>query len=143
MTWAFSRDVSNLQYLSFIINSLTFSKNGLPFSDYWSEIDSKRNIPVRATLLSAAFCVIYGLLYIASTQAFNSIINTAVLMLNITYTVPQALLAIRGRDMLPPRYFDLGKYGYSVHIFSVLWLILSGVLFCFPTTNPPTLANMN
>ncbi|KAJ5380098.1 uncharacterized protein N7496_002526 [Penicillium cataractarum] len=125
MTWAFSRD------------------NGLPYSDYWSEIDSKRNIPIRATLLSAGFCVIYGLLYIASTQAFNSIINTAVLMLNITYTVPQAILAIRGRAMLPPRYFDLGKYGYSVHVFSVLWLVLSGVLFCFPTNNPPTLSNMN
>ncbi|KAJ5097065.1 amino acid transporter [Penicillium angulare] len=125
MTWAFSRD------------------NGIPFSRYWSVVDPKRNIPVRATLLSAGFCVVYGLLYIASTQAFNSIINTAVLMLNITYTVPQAILLVRGRNMLPARYFNLGNYGYLVHTFSVLWLILSGVLFCFPTRNPPTLSNMN
>ncbi|KAJ6094544.1 hypothetical protein N7467_002057 [Penicillium canescens] len=125
MTWAFSRD------------------NGLPFSSYWSEIDSKRNVPVRATLLSAGFCAIYGLLYIASTQAFNSIINTAVLMLNITYTVPQAILVVQGRHLLPSRSFNLGRWGYLVHIFSVLWLILSGIFFCFPTTSPPTLANMN
>ncbi|KAJ5678945.1 amino acid transporter [Penicillium macrosclerotiorum] len=125
MTWAFSRD------------------NGLPFSNYWSEVDKKRNIPVRATLLSAGFCVVYGLLYIASTQAFNSIINTAVLMLNITYTVPQAILMVQGRHILPSRPLNLGRSGYLVHLFSVLWLILSGIFFCFPTTNPPTLGNMN
>lgn len=129
--------------LLFINKLLIVKQNGLPFSDYWSEVDSKRNIPVRATLLSAGFCVIYGLLYIASTQAFNSIINTAVLMLNITYTVPQAILLFQGRDILPSRPLNLGFLGYGIHIFSVLWLILSGIFFCFPTSNPPTLANMN
>ncbi|OJJ75768.1 hypothetical protein ASPBRDRAFT_117010 [Aspergillus brasiliensis CBS 101740] len=126
MTWAFSRD------------------NGLPFSTHWSQIDSKRGIPVRATLLSAGFCAIYGLLYIASTQAFNSIINTAILMLNITYTVPQGILATCGRDRLPARYYNLGRVpGYAVNIFSVGWLIVSGVFFCFPTTRTPTLGDMN
>ncbi|CAG8047160.1 unnamed protein product [Penicillium salamii] len=125
MTWAFSRD------------------NGLPFSDYWQKIDEKRAIPVRALLLSASFCAVYGLLYIASTQAFNSIINTAVLMLNITYTVPQGILATCGRHRLPSRYYNLGVWGYGVNIFSVLWLILSGIFFCFPTSNPPTIGNMN
>ncbi|OJJ30922.1 hypothetical protein ASPWEDRAFT_62284 [Aspergillus wentii DTO 134E9] len=124
-TWAFSRD------------------NGLPFSKYWSHVDTKYNMPVRTTFLSAGFCVIYGLLYIASTQAFNSIINTAVLMLNITYTVPQGILATCGRNRLPKRPFNLGYAGYAVNIFSVLWLILSGIFFCFPTTNPPTIGNMN
>lgn len=98
---------------------------------------------MRALLLSAAFCAIYGLLYIASTQAFNSIINTAVLMLNITYTVPQGILLTCGRHKLPSRYYSLGKWGYAINLFSVLWLILSGIFFCFPTSNPPTIGNMN
>ncbi|GKZ32101.1 hypothetical protein AbraIFM66950_001240 [Aspergillus brasiliensis] len=98
---------------------ININKNGLPFSTHWSQIDSKRGIPVRATLLSAGFCAIYGLLYIASTQAFNSIINTAILMLNITYTVPQGILATCGRDRLPARYYNLGRVpGYAVNIFS-------------------------
>lgn len=148
MTWAFSRDVSfstipTDDHSIMYSDSMAFIKNGLPFSNYWAEVDSERNIPIRATLLSAGFCTIYGLLYIASTQAFNSIINTAVLMLNITYTVPQAILIVRGRAMLPARHFNLRNYGYLVHVFSVLWLILSAVLFFLPTSNPPTLANMN
>ncbi|KAJ5351886.1 amino acid transporter [Penicillium brevicompactum] len=125
MAWAFSRD------------------NGLPFSHYWAKVDEKRGIPIRALLLSASFCAIYGLLYIASTQAFNSIINTAVLMLNITYTVPQGILVTCGRHKLPSRYYNLGIWGYAINAFSVLWLILSGIFFCFPTSNPPTINNMN
>lgn len=64
-------------------------------------------------------------------------------MLNITYTVPQGILATYGRGRLPTRYYDLGYAGYAVNIFSVGWLVVSGVFFCFPTENPPTLGSMN
>ncbi|KAF7588341.1 hypothetical protein BBP40_005869 [Aspergillus hancockii] len=126
IAWAFSRD------------------NGLPFSSYWSYIDPGRQIPIRTTLLSAGFCLIYGVLYIASTAAFSSIVNTAILMLNITYTVPQAILATCGRHRLPRRPFNLGPaIGYAVNIFSIIWLVVSGIVFCFPVTVPTTVGSMN
>ncbi|KAE8155043.1 amino acid/polyamine transporter I [Aspergillus avenaceus] len=125
IAWAFSRD------------------NGLPFSDYWNYIDPKFNIPVRTTFLSVTVCLLYGLVYIASTTAYNSIVNISILFLNITFTVPQAILATLGRDKLPARSFDLGRFGYAVNIFSVLWLIFSGVLFCLPTRLPATVGSMN
>lgn len=151
MTWAFSRDVSHPSYTSSFSQNITINlttnphrQNGLPFSTHWSKVDSKRGIPVRATLLSAGFCAVYGLLYIASTQAFNSIINTAILMLNITYTVPQGILASGRRDRLPARYYNLGRVpGYAVNFFSVGWLVVSGVFFCFPTMRTPTIEDMN
>ena len=99
---------------------------------------------MRTTFLAVGFCAIYGLLYVASTEAFNSIVNTAILMMNITYTVPQGILATCGRQRLPRRSFDLGPVvGYAVNVFSVLWLIVSGIFFCFPVTNPTSLGNMN
>ncbi|KAI9043603.1 amino acid transporter [Aspergillus affinis] len=126
IAWAFSRD------------------NGLPFSNYWKHIDPVRKIPVRTTLLAAGFCAIYGLLYIASTAAFNSIVNAAILMLNITYTVPQGILLTCGRHRLAKRPFNLGPVlGYAVNAFSVVWLIISGVIFCFPSTQPTTVGSMN
>lgn len=64
-------------------------------------------------------------------------------MLNLTYTVPQGILATCGRHRLPRRPFDLGHWGYAVNVFSVLWLIVSGVFFCFPVTYPTTVASMN
>lgn len=119
------------------------SQHGLPYSDYWKVVNKKFEFPVRTTFLSAAFCAVYGLLYVASTAAYNSIINTAIVMLNITYTVPQAILLVHGRDRLPARPFDLGRFGYAVNAWSVIWLAVSGVFFCFPPTNPTTLNSMN
>ncbi|KAL5361180.1 amino acid/polyamine transporter I [Aspergillus floccosus] len=126
IAWAFSRD------------------NGLPFSSYWNQIHPKLDIPVRTTLLAAGFCLIYGLLYIASTTAFNSIINAAILMMNISYTVPQGILLTCGRHRLPRRAFDLGPVlGYMVNAFSVLWVTVSSIFFCLPTELPATVGNMN
>ncbi|KAF9885319.1 hypothetical protein FE257_013036 [Aspergillus nanangensis] len=125
ITWAFARD------------------HGLPFSDYFQYIDTQRGIPWRTTLLSASFCAIYGLLYIASTAAYNSIINTACLMLNMAYVIPQGILLTVGRDKLPRRRFDLGKWGYAVNLYSVVFLIMVGVMFCMPQTNPTTVGSMN
>ncbi|KAF7625770.1 hypothetical protein AFLA_002617 [Aspergillus flavus NRRL3357] len=107
IAWVFSRDT------------------GLPFSSYWSHIDPVHQIPIRTTPLATGFCLLYGLLYIASTAAFNSIINTAILVLNITYTVPQGILATCGRNRLPRRHFDLGPViGNAVVITGVFGLVL-------------------
>ncbi|KAH8130097.1 hypothetical protein ACSS6W_008232 [Trichoderma asperelloides] len=125
ITWAFARD------------------NGLPLSDYWKHVSTTFNIPVRTTLLSAGFCAIYGLVYIASTEAFNSIINTTILMLNITFVVPQGIVLTRGRHHIPKRPFKLGKLGYAVNAFSIIWVTIGGIFLCFPATNPTSLESMN
>ncbi|KAF5667716.1 choline permease [Fusarium denticulatum] len=125
ITWAFARD------------------QGLPFAEYWQHIDPKRGIPWRTTLLSAAFCALYGLIYVASTAAFNSIINATCLMLNLSYVIPQGVLLTQGRDKLPRRAFCLGKLGYAVNLYSVVFMIVIGVVFCLPQTNPTTAGSMN
>ncbi|KAF5989497.1 choline permease [Fusarium bulbicola] len=125
ITWAFARD------------------QGLPFAEYWQHIDPKRGIPWRTRLLSAAFCVLYGLIYVASTTAFNSIINAACLMLNVSYVIPQGVLLTQGRDKLPRRAFNLGRLGYAVNLYSVVFMIVIGVVFCLPQTNPTTAGSMN
>ncbi|KAH7207305.1 amino acid/polyamine transporter I [Fusarium oxysporum] len=125
ITWAFARD------------------QGLPFAEYWQHIDPKRGIPWRTTLLSAAFCAVYGLIYVASTTAFNSIINATCLMLNLSYVIPQGVLLTQGRDKLPRRAFSLGKLGYAVNLYSVVFMIVIGVVFCLPQTNPTTAGSMN
>lgn len=56
-------------------------QRGIPYSAFFSHVDVYRNFPVRATVLSICFCCLYGLLYLASTTAFNSIVTGAVLYL--------------------------------------------------------------
>ncbi|KAJ5836657.1 hypothetical protein N7447_002683 [Penicillium robsamsonii] len=68
-------------------------------------------IPASYDLGSMIFADIYGLIYLASTTAFNSIITSAVTLLNLSYAVPQAILATRGRaQCLPKRPLGLGRW---------------------------------
>ncbi|KAK7398128.1 hypothetical protein QQX98_012492 [Neonectria punicea] len=125
LAWAFARD------------------NGVPFSTYFVKIDRKLGFPVRTTVASFVFVLLYGLLYLASTTAFNSIVTSAVLFLNITYAVPQGILLFQGRESLPPKYLNLGRFGYACNTFSILWIVVLGVVICMPPSLPVTTATMN
>ncbi|KAF5615594.1 choline transporter [Fusarium tjaetaba] len=126
LTWAFARD------------------NGLPYSKIFASVNSKYLTPINATAICGLFCSLYGLIYIGSTAAFNSIISMAILALNISYATPQAILLFRGRDkVLPPRSFRLGRFGPFVNAFSCIWCAFYAVIFCFPVTLPAEVASMN
>lgn len=45
--------------------------NGMPFSKYWSHIDPSTHVPLRAHILSVCIVFAIGLIYIASSTAFN------------------------------------------------------------------------
>lgn len=117
--------------------------NAIPYSKFWTHIDEKSQIPLRTTIASLCFCLIYGLLYFASSTAFNSIVSSAVLGLNITYAIPQAILVIGGRNKLPNRSFNLGKLGYFCNIMAPIIIIFDGVFVSFPFTLPATAQSMN
>ncbi|PWY89689.1 choline transporter [Aspergillus sclerotioniger CBS 115572] len=126
IAWAFARD------------------NGIPFPEFFTQIHPTLNFPVHTTLAALIFSTLYGLLYLASTTAFTSIITSAVLFLNITYTVPQGILLTRGRGCLPQRYLNLGRLGYVCNMLSVVWIIILGVLVCLPSGGPVVdLGDMN
>lgn len=145
---------------------------GLPFSNYFTRLNPRSKSPDRATFLSLCFCCIYGLLYLASTTAFNSIVTSAVLYLvriehpssaalgpqrkapesdrphpkqNITYAVPQGIIVARGRKRtLPPsRPFNLGRIGYVCNVLAPLLVATIGLFICFPPQLPVTAGNAN
>jgi choline transport protein len=83
--------------------------NGLPFSTIFRKVHSTLQVPANATLACAGFCLVYGLIYIAPTTAFNSFISMSIPSLNVTYAIPQAVALVRGRSkVFPKRNFDLG-----------------------------------
>ncbi|PLB39140.1 putative GABA permease [Aspergillus candidus] len=101
--------------------------------------------PVNATVGCSVAIIIYGLIYIGSTTAFNSFITMSILSLNLTYAVPQAIILFRGRErILPKRSFALGPYlGRLCNAFSALWVPFITIIFCFPTSLPTTVSSMN
>ncbi|KAJ3580470.1 hypothetical protein NPX13_g87 [Xylaria arbuscula] len=124
--WAFARD------------------GGLPYSDWIGIIHPKFQMPMNSTILCAIVISVYGLIYIGSTTAFNSFVNASILVLNVSYVVPQAVVLWQGRErVLPPRELNLGRLGPWVNGFSVAWILLYTVLFSFPLTYPTTAQSMN
>ena len=124
--WAFSRD------------------GGLPYSKVFAKVHPTLNAPVNATLLASVFIGLFGLLYIVSTTAYNSIVALAILSSNITCVIPQFFVLVRGRQVLPERHFRLNKTVATIcYGFSVAYVSLFTVLFCFPLAIPVKVDSLN
>ncbi|KAJ0421166.1 amino acid permease-domain-containing protein [Aspergillus carlsbadensis] len=80
LAWAFARD------------------GGLPYSSFFAQIHTQQQAPANATIACAAAIMLYGLIYIGSTTAFNSFLALSILSLNLTYAVPQGILLAPGRE---------------------------------------------
>ncbi|KAJ5999723.1 hypothetical protein N7481_000132 [Penicillium waksmanii] len=118
--------------------------NMLPFSKVWSKIDPIFQIPLNALLLSGTVISLYGLIFLGSSTAFSAMVGAAVIFLQTSCALPQAILLWRGRDnVLPERPFSLGRFGPVVNFLAVAWVIFLDVISCIPTELPVTKENMN
>ena len=87
---------------------------------------------------------LYGLIFIGSSTAFSAMISAAIVFLQTSCVIPQAILLYRGRDrVLPERYFNLGKLGPVINATAVAWVVFLNVLYCIPTAVPVTPQNMS
>ncbi|CAK9440442.1 uncharacterized protein LODBEIA_P45420 [Lodderomyces beijingensis] len=124
--WSFSRD------------------NGLPFSKYWSKVNTRTGSVVNAHLLSCFLNGVIGILYVASSTAFNSILVSCVTFLLLSYMVP-TVFWIRERNNVKPGPFFMDKY--HIGLFSSLmlcgWTIFAFIFYNFPAVMPVSGDNMN
>ena len=101
-------------------------------------------MPLNAICLSATVICLYGLIFLGSTTAFSAMVGAAIIFLQTSCVVPQAILLYRGRDkVLPERYFSLGKWGTAINAIAIAWVVFLDVIYCLPTTLPVTKENMN
>ncbi|KAJ5326587.1 hypothetical protein MYU51_014591 [Penicillium brevicompactum] len=121
------------------------SRDGaLPFSGIWSKVNPRFKIPLNALCLSATVISLYGLIFLGSTTAFSAMVGAAVIFLQTSCALPQAIVLWRGRDkVLPERAFSLGKMGPAVNFISVIWVLFLDIIFFLPTERPVTKENMN
>ncbi|KAL2814851.1 amino acid permease-domain-containing protein [Aspergillus cavernicola] len=78
---------------------------------------------------------------LARDVTFHSIITSAVLVLNISYAIPQGILMFQGRrrqSTTSSRWFK-----YVCNTFSVVWVVILGVFVSFPPAVPVGSGNIN
>lgn len=127
MTYAFARD------------------RGLPFSKFLARVHPTLDVPLESLALTVIVVVIFGLIDLGSTSAFNAIISASVVALGLTYGIPVAINVLRGRRMLPEaRAFALPEWlAWPANLLGIAYVILTTVLFVFPPALPVTGSNMN
>ncbi|KAI0019842.1 putative amino acid permease [Xylariomycetidae sp. FL0641] len=128
LIWAFARD------------------DGLPFPQYFSHVDRRFGIPIRALVWSAVIIMILGLINLGSTTAFNALVSLALLGQYTTYALPTIFILarrIRPGKNIPFGPWELGKWGIPVNIFTIVFSAITIGFNVLPPYFPVTAENMN
>jgi choline transport protein len=115
-------------------------------SQWLSRMHPRFGVPVWALLVNTVIVFILGCLYLASATAFNAIISVGVILQQISFAFPAALLLWRRRSSkyLPMgRSFTLGIFGWVANSLTVVLGIVSLIFYDFPTIMPVTAGNMS
>jgi choline transport protein len=126
LTWGFARD------------------NGLPFSKHIKKVNKKWKVPPLALIVQGVLMGLVGLLYLFANTVLEAILSVATIALTISYAMPILTLLLVGRNKLPAGgQFGLGKYGPVINWISVVYCVVTTVIFFFPGEPNPSAADMN
>ena len=126
MTYAFARD------------------EALPFSGFWSKINTTTGTPVHAVWLVVGFCGCLNLIGIGSTQTITAIFNLCAPCLDLSYiAVLFAHLLYSNRVEFIEGPFTLGRWSKPMKVLAISWVLFISVVLFFPTSRPVTPTNMN
>ncbi|KAE8379357.1 amino acid/polyamine transporter I [Aspergillus bertholletiae] len=117
---------------------------GLPASRFFAHVHQGLGLPLNALGLTTVVVIIFGLIFLGSSSAFNAIISSSVVALDLSYAIPIAVNCIRGRKTLPDRKFQIpNAIGWVIDMVSLSYISLTTVLFLFPPSRPVTGSSMN
>lgn len=120
--------------------------NGLPFSKFFSKVESKRNVPVHAVFLAAAIQMALCSIYFGTVTGFNTVLSIATEGFYLSYAMPLLARVISwflGNFKVLPGPFSLGRYGIWMNLIGLVFLVFTSVTFNFPTVSPVDSDNMN
>lgn len=125
LTWSFARD------------------GGIPYSDYFSGVNTYWNVPARSMYLQGVLVALVGVLYTFANTVLEAILSVSTIALTISYGMPILTLLLVGRDKLPRGEFSLGRFGAIANWVSVIYCAITTVFFFFPGEPDPAVADMN
>ncbi|PKY00619.1 amino acid transporter [Aspergillus campestris IBT 28561] len=128
LTWSYARD------------------NALLGSSYIGQLHPRHNVPVWALVANSAVIFIIGCIYLGSDTAFHAFVGTGLLLQQISFAVPAALLLYHRRStkyLAKKRRVRLGLMGWIANALTVGFAFITLVFYCFPTEVPVTGSSMN
>ncbi|KAI8937661.1 hypothetical protein NX059_005363 [Plenodomus lindquistii] len=120
--------------------------NGLPFSTWIAKVDTEKEIPTHAILVSSVIAALLALINIGSTTAFNAIVSLQVVSLMFTYTISISCVLyrrIKYPKLLPNARWSLGRWGVPINVIALSYASFAFFWSFWPTYTPITAENFN
>ncbi len=120
--------------------------HGLPFSELFATVESKRQVPVYAILLACAVQLALNSIYFGTLTGFNTVISIATEGFYLSYAMPllaRTLSWFMGDTKTLPGPYSLGRWGIWMNMLGLVFLIFTSITFNFPTLNPVNSGDMN
>ncbi|KAE9970612.1 hypothetical protein BLS_001964 [Venturia inaequalis] len=118
---------------------------GLPFSKFFAHVPLGWDIPLNSVLLTMLVSISLSLINIGSRTAYNNMTSLGVCALLSSYIVSISCVCLKRYKKQPllPRRFSLGKAGFAINVFSILFLSVVFVFCLFPPVVRPNVEEMN
>jgi len=89
--------------------------------------------------------VLLSLINIGSSTALNAILSLSTLALYVSYLIPIILLFAKRakRDAIPFGPFRLGKFGFWINLYAIIYGVFVSIWLPFPGSMPVTATTMN
>ncbi|KAJ6552575.1 choline transport protein [Mycena vulgaris] len=117
--------------------------NVTPFSTFFSKASARLSCPVPATLFCAVLTTAFGAIQLGSKTAFADLSGSFIILTTTSYAMAILPHVLSGRKNVPQGPFWMGRAGFFVNIISVLLIVFTNVMFCFPYFLPATVPTMN
>lgn len=122
----------------------------VPYSSSLGKISPRYKNPFNATLFCGISTSILGIIYLVSNQAFNAFVGSFIVLSTLSYITAILPFIMTGRfsnlnknKMVPGNFEMSPTLGYMVNIVSCLYMAISIIIYCFPSTKTFTLLTMN
>ncbi|KAJ7076674.1 choline transport protein [Mycena belliarum] len=117
--------------------------NVTPFSPFFSKVSSRLSCPVSATLFCAVLTTAFGAIQLGSKTAFVDLGGSFIILTTTSYAMAILPHLLSGRRNVPQGPFWMGRTGFIVNTISVLLIVFTNIMFCFPYALPATVPAMN
>ena len=148
VVWAFVVIVQYMMGSSMLLSAsrqtFAFARDGaLPLSRLLYRMNARTGTPVNTVWFCAFWSIALGLLAFAGEgQAINAVFTISVTALYVAYAIPIGARFL-GTNTFRPGPFDLGAFSLPVGVLGVLFMLLMGIVFLFPSTPTTTVQDMN
>lgn len=117
-------------------------------SPYVGHVHVGLKTPVNAITFVCVWIVVLGCIQLGSSIAFNAIIASSVVFLQISYIIPMTALVIRGKACLEGNHhqkavWSLGRFRRVINCIALAMLIFTTIIFTFPPAIPVNGESMN